>query len=394
MKRIVYLTFYFKPDLCAGSFRNSPLAFELSQQASLENAFIDLYTTFPNRYSTIKAEALKYEELDNLRIHRIKLPTHKSGMFDQVLSFSKFYWEVRKMNRAKKADLVFASSSRLFTAFLGYKIAKQSKATLFLDIRDIFVDTMYDVLKPSIFKPIIISFLKLIENKTFNYAKHINLISEGFKEYFSKFKNKSFSFFSNGIDDEFLKSDNSLNQINNNNNNNKLIVYAGNIGEGQGLHKIVPQTAKTLGNEFTFLIHGDGGAKNKLQKEIDNLKVENVIIKAPVSRLELKSVYNTADYLFLHLNDYSAFKNVLPSKIFELATYPKTILAGVSGYSADFINKEVTDSLVFDPCDVSSLVSFLKNDNSVNQIDRKVFKNKYRRSIINKKISTKVIKYL
>ena len=50
MKRIVYLTFYFKPDLCAGSFRNSPLAFELSQQASLENAFIDLYTTFPNRY--------------------------------------------------------------------------------------------------------------------------------------------------------------------------------------------------------------------------------------------------------------------------------------------------------------------------------------------------------
>ena len=151
MKRIVYLTFYFKPDLCAGSFRNSPLAIELSRQASLENAFIDLYTTSPNRYSTFKAKALKYEELDNLRIHRIKLPTHKSGMIDQVLSFSKFYCEVIKMNRAKKADLVFASSSRLFTAFLGYKIAKQSKATLFLDIRDIFVDTMSDVLKPLVF---------------------------------------------------------------------------------------------------------------------------------------------------------------------------------------------------------------------------------------------------
>ena len=392
MKRIVYLTFYFKPDLCAGSFRNSPLAIELSRQASLENAFIDLYTTSPNRYSTFKAEALKYEELDNLRIHRIKLPTHKSGMIDQVLSFSKFYCEVIKMNRAKKADLVFASSSRLFTAFLGYKIAKQSRATLFLDIRDIFVDTMSDVLKPSFFKPIIISFLKLIENKTFNYANHINLISEGFKEYFSKFKNKSFSFFSNGIDDEFLKTDNSLNQIRN--NNTRLIVYAGNIGEGQGLDKIIPQTAKILGKEFTFLIYGDGGAKNKLQKEIDNLKVENVIIKAPVSRLELKSIYNTADYLFLHLNDYSAFKKVLPSKIFELATFSKTILAGVSGYSADFIKKEVPNCLVFDPCDVNSLVSYLKNDTSLNQIDRIVFKNKYRRSLINKKISTNVLKYL
>ena len=47
---------------------------------------------------------------------------------------------------------------------------------------------------------------------------------------------------------------------------------------------------------------------------------------------------------------------VLPSKIFELATYPKIILAGVSGYSSHFINNEVTNSFVFDPCDVSSLV--------------------------------------
>ena len=392
MKRIVYLTFYFKPDLCAGSFRNSPLAIELSRQASLENAFIDLYTTSPNRYNTFKAEALEYEELDNLRIHRIKLPIHKSGMIDQVLSFSKFYWEVRKMNRAKKADLVFASSSRLFTAFLGYKIAKKSKAPLFLDIRDIFVDTMSDVLKPSVFKSIIISFLKYIENKTFNYANHINLISEGFKEYFSKFKNKSFSFFSNGIDNEFLKNDNSLNQIKN--GNTKLIVYAGNIGEGQGLDKIVPQAAKKLGNNFTFLIYGDGGAKNKLQKEIDNLKVENVILKDPVSRFELKSIYNSADYLFLHLNDYSAFKKVLPSKIFELATYPKTIIAGVSGYSAGFIKKEVPNSYVFNPCDIRSLVGFLENDKTSSNFDRDRFKTKFSRSTINKQLSANIINYI
>lgn len=392
MKRIVYLTFYYKPDLCAGSFRNSPLAIELSRQARHKNTIIDLYTTSPNRYSTFKADAPEYEEFDNLRIHRITLPFHKSGMIDQVLSFSRFYWEVIKLNRSKKADLVFASSSRLFTAFLGYKIAKKSKATLFLDVRDIFVDTMSDVLKPTFFKPMIILFLKHIENKTFNYASHINLISEGFKEYFTKFKNKSFSFFTNGIDEEFLKTDNSFNQIKN--NNTKLIIYAGNIGEGQGLDKIIPQAAKKLGNNFTFLIYGDGGAKNKLQKEIDNLKVENVILKAPVSRSELKSIYNTADYLFLHLNDYSAFKKVLPSKIFELATYPRTIIAGVSGYSADFIKKEVSNSYVFNPCDISSLVGFLENDVTSSNFDRERFKVKFSRSTINKELSVNIINYI
>jgi hypothetical protein len=392
VKRIVYLSFYFKPDLCAGSFRNSSLAIELSNQANLENAFIDLYTTSPNRYDTFKSEALNYEEIGNLRIHRISIPSHKSGMIDQILSFSKYFWTVLKMNKGKKTDLVFASSSRLFTAFLGYRLSIKSNSPLFLDVRDIFVDTMLDVLKSSFFKPLIILVLKIIEKKTFNHAKHINLISEGFKEYFSNFRCTNFSFFSNGIDEEFLHNNNFLNKRNR--KDTKLIIYAGNIGEGQGLHKIVPKTAKKLGKKFTFLIYGDGGAKNKLQKEIDNLKVKNVIIKAPVSRFELKSIYNTANYLFLHLNDYPAFKKVLPSKVFELATYPKTILAGVSGYSADFINKEVSNSFVFEPCDANSLVSFLKNNKSLNQIDRKKFKENFRRSSINKKISKNILKYL
>jgi len=393
MKRIVYLTFYFKPDLCAGSFRNTPLAIELSRQANLENAFIDLYTTSPNRYNTFKTEAPEYEEFDNLRVHRIALRPHKSGMIDQVLSFSRFYWKVRKLNKGKKVDLVFASSSRLFTAFLGYKIAKKNKVPLILDVRDIFVDTMSDVLKPSVFKPIIILLLKRIENKTFNYANHINLISEGFKEYFLKFKeNINFSFFSNGIDNEFLNYDHSSNQIKN--NNNKLIIYAGNIGEGQGLHKIIPQSAKFLGKNFTFLIYGDGGAKIMLQNEIDKLKVKNVIIKNPVSRSELRDIYNNADYLLIHLNNYSAFKKVLPSKIFELATFPKTILAGVSGYSANFINKEVSDSYVFNPCDISALVSFLKTNKQSDHIERYKFKTKFDRSLINNQLSSKILKYL
>ena len=393
MKRIVYLTYYFKPDLCAGSFRNSPLALELSCQAKLKDTIIDLYTTSPNRYSTFKTEALEYEDLDNLRIHRIKIPTHKSGMIDQVLSFSKFYWEVKKLNKGIKADLVFASSSRLFTAFLGYKIAKKNKVPFILDVRDIFVDTISDVLKPSVIKPLIILLLKRIENKTFNYAKHINLISEGFKEYFLKFKeNTNFSFFSNGIDNEFLNYEHSSNQIKS--NINKLVIYAGNIGEGQGLHKIIPQSAKFLGKNFTFLIYGDGGAKTTLQNEIDKLKVENVIIKNPVSRSELRDIYNNADYLLIHLNNYSAFKKVLPSKIFELATFPKTILAGVSGYSANFISKEVSDSYVFTPCDISALVSFLKTNKQSDHIDRNKFKTKFDRSLINSQFSSKILKYL
>ena len=391
MKRIVYLTFYFRPDLCAGSFRNSPLALELAKQA--KDVLIDVYTTLPHRYSTFDVDAPAFEEFNNLRIHRISLPPHKSGMLDQVFSFFKYYKEVSKLNKGKKADLIFASSSRLFTAFLGYQIAKKTKIPLYLDIRDIFVDTMNDVFKSQILKNIVLPILKFIERRTFNYANHINLISYGFKEYFQKYKNSTFSFYSNGIDDEFLIENNvALN--NNSESGKKVIVYAGNLGEGQGLHKIVPQTAKLLGNKYEFLIIGDGGAKRLLQTEIEKTDINNVILKNPISRKELQKVYSSADYLFIHLNDYPAFRNVLPSKIFELATFKKPILAGVSGFSAQFINDEINNSFVFNPCDYKALVNYLLNSEENLNIDRSGFTRKFKRSIINEKIATSILNYI
>jgi hypothetical protein len=177
-------------------------------------------------------------------------------------------------------------------------------------------------------------------------------------------------------------------------NTYKLIVYAGNIGEGQGLHRIIPQAAQLLGDEFKFLIIGDGGAKKQLQAEIKNLGLTNVILNNPVSREELQTFYDKSDFLFLHLNDYPAFRKVLPSKIFELATFNKPIIAGVAGFSAQFINKEVSNSFVFDPCDVIQLVTFLKNYNLNSTIDRQHFVDKFRRTKINKEMAESIIFYL
>ena len=393
MKRIVYLTFYFKPDLCAGSFRNSPLAIELAKQAKFNNILIDVYTTLPHRYNTFKIHAPMYEEYENLRIHRITLPNHKSGLILQVISFLKFYRDVTRLNKSKKTDLVFASSSRLFTAFLGYRIAKKAKAPLYLDIRDIFVDTMNDVFKSKLLKIIVLPALKQIEYRTFNYAKHINLISGGFKDYFHNYDKSTFTYYTNGIDDEFLQEKNSFLKIELK-NDCKVIVYAGNIGEGQGLDRIIPQAAKLLGNSFRFLIIGDGGTKKILQAEIIRLDISNVILKNPVNRSELQQIYSNADYLFLHLNDYQAFRKVLPSKIFELATFNKTILAGVSGYSAKFMKDEINNTYVFNPCDFKSLVDFLLNYESPNSIDRSEFVQKFKRTNINNKMASSILSYL
>lgn len=394
-KRIIYLSFYFKPDLCAGSFRNSPLAFELSKQLleKDKNIIVDIYTTLPNRYSTFSAEAPSYEEYDNLRIHRINIPGHKSGFIDQILTFRKFYNETLTLSKDNKYDLVFASSSRLFTAYLGYKIAKKNKAKLYLDIRDIFVDTINDVLSNKILKLGVLPVLKYVERKVFSNATHINLISKGFKSYFEKYNKPQYSYYTNGIDTEFLDINQSENKESAN-NAVKSIVYAGNIGEGQGLHKIIPKAAKLLGTDYKFVIIGDGGAKNKLISELNNLEVNNVELRNPVKRDELIKEYLSADYLFLHLNDYAAFEKVLPSKIFELGVFNKPILAGVNGYSREFILENLKHAFLFDSGDAESLVSKIEESKKNIEYNSVEFIRKYNRTALNTEMAKSILNYL
>lgn len=390
-KRIVYLTFYFRPDLSAGSFRNTPLLEELTKLAKKANTIVDVYTTLPNRYSTYNVEALEYEQLDNVNIYRIKIPAHKSGMADQIKSFWHFYLEVNRLNKGKAADLVFASSSRLFTAFLGLGLAKKSKSILYLDVRDIFVDTISDVIDNKAIRFMLLPILKLIEKRTFNSASHINLISEGFSDYFQKFRCKNFSYFTNGIDPEFEEISKFEGPVVT--KRIKRIVYAGNLGEGQGLHKIVPQAALALKDDFEFLIIGDGGAKDKLLKAVEELQVSNVTFEPPMNRTKLIEKYKEADFLFIHLNDFNAFKKVLPSKIFELAATDKPIIAGVGGYAAKFVRENVTNSLLFEPTDYHAMVTLL-NEYSYKRELRTEFINKYKRIAINQAMAQSIITYL
>src|SRR5690606_25862398 len=184
-----------------------------------------------------------YEVRNNYTVHRIVIPKHQSGMQDQIKSFKTYFSETKRLINGKKYDLVVASSSRLFTAYLGYSIAKKQRIPLYLDIRDIFTDTMKDVLKSTVVKTAVLPVLNQIERRVFNYAKHINLISGGFKPYFKKYTKPNYSEFPNGIDPEFLH----LPISEPTHKRQRTIIYAGNIGEGQGLHIVVPQAADRLG---------------------------------------------------------------------------------------------------------------------------------------------------
>lgn len=389
MKRILYLSFYFEPDLCAGSFRNTPLAYELAKQVE-GLAEVEVYTTMPNRYSTYKQDAKGIEVANNLIINRIVIPTHKNGLLDQIISFKTFYLQVRKLTRNKQYDLIFTSSSRLFTAYLGHSIARKNNVSLYLDIRDIFYDGLKDLLTSNLIKQVVLPLIKQVEIKSFSNAVHINLISGGFLPYFEKYKKPTKSTFPNGIDNEFL-----LPRKNSNGSDigKKRVLYAGNIGEGQGLHKLVPELANNFSKELEFHIIGDGGAKDKLIVKLAELNCNNVILRNPINRNQLLEEYEKADFFLIHLNDFEAYKNVLPSKVFELGAYNKPIIAGVGGFAAEFIKENIPNVILFSPCDVDNCTAQLK-DYVYENVERSEFISKFRRENINIEMAKSIISYL
>lgn len=355
--RILFLSFYYRPDLCAGSFRATPLVDALVRLAPTGSQ-IDVITTLPNRYQSFSAESPQSEKHAGLSIYRVALPKHRSGMLDQSKAFLVFARAALRQVADREYDLVVATSSRLMTAVLSAWIARRKKARLYLDIRDIFVDTIKDVL-PRYLALIVKPLFSLLEQFAVNQADKVNLVSGGFRQYFiGRYPQQRFSYFTNGVDDEFVaaapkagtaaaapRAERSL-----------TALYAGNVGEGQGLHVILPELARRMQHRVRFRIIGDGGRKRALVAALAKFDVTTVELLPPVDRNALLREYARADVLFMHLNDCDAFEKVLPSKLFEYAALGKPVWAGVAGYAAEFIAAEIGNAAVFHPCDVDGAV--------------------------------------
>lgn len=388
--RILFLSFYYTPDLCAGSFRAAALIRALQAQLPV-GSHIDVVTTVPNRYASYGAEAPEVVESVDISVRRILLPSHRSGMLDQSKAFLTYAREVSAHVRGRQYDLIFATSSRLMTALLGASFARSLAIPLYLDIRDIFVDTIKDVLPRWLTLPLG-GFFSLLERFAIRSATRVNLVSRGFESYFSqRYPQQQFSFFPNGVDDEFMVSAPALIEMGRSISSPPFsVLYAGNLGDGQGLHSILPKLARKLHGRVMFTVIGDGGRKSQLKRALEDAGVDNVSLLNPVNRDALIAAYKQADVLFLHLNDYDAFRKVLPSKVFEYAATGKPIWAGVAGYAAEFIHEEIENAQVFAPCDAEGAVhAFARLQ--MKQTCREDFVRKYARQAIMRGLAQDIV---
>ena len=272
-------------------------------------------------------------------IRRIPLPAHQSDFRGQSRAFFHFRARVLAHVAAREYELVYATSSRLMTAALGAWIARRKRALLYLDIRDIFVDTIRYLSPP----------LAAVARAVLSPGSSPGLSACGSRKprvagirtstFAARYGERSFAWFTNGIDDEFLAAAPAGRRLRPSRRATAPdVLYAGNIGAGQGLHEILPALARALRGRARFVVIGDGGRRGRSSEAAARRRVPTTSsCVPPMPREQLIEAYRAADVLLLHLGRQAAFERVLPSKLFEYAALGKPMLAGVGGYAARFI---------------------------------------------------------
>ncbi len=375
---VLIITFYYPPDLSAGSFRVANLVEKLLSDVRVDS--VTVFTTFPLRYKSHVPIIETGKAEGRLRIIRFKCSVSFSGVLGQTLSFLLFFIKAFKSAffSKKKIDIVYATSSRMMTGFLGALLSRTLKSFFVIDIRDLFVDVLpsfypryWKILK----KP-----LQLVELYTIRSSHKLISVSPGFIPYLlSKFPEADISTRPNGVDNIFIT--NKFEKIVSTDSIN--ILYAGNIGHGQCLESIIPAFAQTLIGKVSITIIGDGSAKDALVKKTSD--IPNVTILPPVERETLLEFYSNSDVLFLQIADIPALRKVIPSKIFEYSATGKPILLGAKGIIRKIAREEIPNVGVFEPGDhVGAIKAFkeLRKD----AVDRADFVKKYSRDKISQNI--------
>ena len=118
------------------------------------------------------------------------------------------------------------------------------------------------------------------------------------------------------------------------------VVFAGNIGDAQGLDLLASTAAIMKGKGVKFFIVGDGRARDSLEKKIVRLGAEKeVLFIGKVSEEAADAYVHYADCAYLSFCDNKLFDMTLPAKMQTYLACGTPVLAAAGGESAAVVRE-------------------------------------------------------
>lgn len=357
---ILFLTHYFPPESNAPANRT----FEHCRNW-VKEANVTVITNFPNHpdgkiFTGYKNKLIQREIVEGINVVRLwTFITPNEGFLLRTLNYLVYMFAafIYGVFTKAKFDVVIATTPQFFCGLAGKYISIIRRKKFILELRDLWPESIIAV--GALKNKMIIRILEKVELNLYHSANKIisvtnsfknNLISRGIEP--SKidvlFNGVAIDLFKNGkqISDQNLREFISSGFI---------VGYIGTIGMAHSLITLVDAAEKVKNSDIKFVIVGSGAERGKLEKEIADRNLKNIIITQLQPKAEIPSIIHNLDLFCVHLKKNDLFKTVIPSKIFEGMIMKKPILMGVEGEARDII-EDANCGLFFEPENSDDLV--------------------------------------
>ncbi len=333
--KILFLNAYFAPEITAFTH----LEQDLMEGLIAAGHEIEVLTPTPTRGIT-KAQAKAYKGKKREILYDGKLSVRRfwaprEGR-NPIMRALRYFWcnfrEKRLGKKYKGVDVIFAVSTPPIQGLLAGKLSKKLKCPFVYSLQDIFPDSLVTtgLTKEGSFAW---KMGKKIENKTYNYADKIVVISQSCKQ---NLLNKGVSeeklaLISNWVDVDSLhlidRESNSLLSEFSIDKNKFLVVYAGNFGKAQGA-EIVLRAAQTLREqeEIQFVVFGGGSGFEEAVRYVQENQLRNVFIHKLLPQDRVAEVYSLGDVALITCKA-GVSNSGMPSKLWSIMACNTPIIA-------------------------------------------------------------------
>lgn len=316
---------------------------------------VRVLTGFPNYpdgelYSGYSIKPRADEGGSPLEIRRVALyPSHNSSALGRALNYLSFGFSASVFGGRflKDVDAIWVYNSPITVMLPMLWHSKFGKKPVFLHVQDLWPDSLLEsgMISEGKINRIISSMVKALVRLMERKSSVIGVISESVESIILQrnpnVDSSKIVYVPNPTNEELFKPNTRDFESESSNENSVLeVMYAGAIGEVQGLTTLV-QAAALLKHrtDIRFTIVGDGIRKQSLEQEARELGVSNITFTGRVPQHEVPKLIDSADIQIVSLASNKFLSYTTPSKIPTLLASGVPVLAQLEGDGASLLER-------------------------------------------------------